>query len=403
MDRFSHTVRFNNQVRDNLFDPSIINKFAVGFTLLFIFLVSWGDSIWDGLPRVVATIAFGFALIQLLIHGTHRHFVYFHLLALLYFAWQLVSMMWSPDPEWALGVAQTTTQLLFLVLLFSLVIDNNSRLIWAYQVYVFGNIAGSLVVISNYLQGITSGYLRYGIENLTIDSVGVFLAISIPMAVFLAKSSTYKWLRLLNLVSIPFIFYAIFLTATRTAFIAGIIGVFYWLYTHRKASFRVKASIAIVFILSIVTIFSFAPKSSVERVFSAGESITKGTLNSRSVIWTGAIDQWRESPIIGVGLGGLGHALSNRHINYRGAHNSFIHVMTETGIIGLLLFLGVHIALLIYILHAPSEDKVFMLALFFAMVISQLATHLQTEKITWFVYTLLAIHAQKVAIKRDIH
>lgn len=385
-----------------LFEPSLINKIAVISTLLFVFLVPWGDSVWDGLPRIAATIALGFAFIQLIIHGTHRNYTYFHFMALLYFAWQIISMMWSPELNRAEAIAKTTAQLVFLMLLFALVIDNKARLIAAYQTYVLACIVASGIVINSFLSGVESGYLRYGIENITIDAVGVFLAISIPIEAYLAKYFKNKFLKLINLVAIPFTFYAIFLTATRTAFIVGLIGLLYWVFTQRKSTFIVKSLISIVMVLGLTAIAVFAPKASVDRIFSTGESITKGTLNSRSVIWSGSIEQWKESPVFGIGLGGLGYALSKTHINYRDAHNSFIHVLTETGIIGLLLFLGVHITLLVYILHTPLDEKAFLFSLLMVIVVSQLATHLQAEKITWFVYAMIALHSHMfAAIRRD--
>ncbi len=400
MGNFNHTnvqedLPISNQNR--LFAPSIINKAAIFTTLLFIFLVPWGDSIYDGMPRLAATAALGLASLQLLVHGTHRNYSLFHFIVILYFGWQLISMVWTPDIAWAEGVANTSVQLIFLVLLFSLVIDNRMRLIAAYQAYVFAIIVASGIVINSFLSGEESGYLRYGIQNLTIDAVGVFLAIAIPLEAYLAKYYQHKIMKIINLVAIPLTFYAIFLTATRTAFIVGIIGLLYWAFTQRKASLIAKSLIGIGMVVALAAILAIAPKSSVDRILSTGESITEGTLNYRSVIWGGSIEQWKESPITGVGLGGLGYALSKQSVQYRGAHNSFIHILTETGLIGLILFLAMHISLLIFILHSPFEEKAFLLALLMVIMVSQLSTHLQTEKITWFVYTMLAIHSKMLS------
>ncbi len=403
MDNINHSTEVSFEAmptESKLFNPSIFNKAAVFTTLLFIFLVPWADSLWDGLPRLAATLAIGFAFIQLLIHGTHRNYTYFHFIVVVYFAWQIMSVMWSPEFERAEVIVMTTIQLVFLTFLFCLVIDNRPRLMAAYQAYVFACIVASGIVVSNFLQGIESTYLRYGIENLTIDAVGVFLAISIPIAAYLAKYSKTKFIRMINLLAIPITFYGIFLTATRTAFIVGIIGLLYWVFTQRKASFIIKSIFSTIKILAFVAIALFAPKSSIERVFSAGDSITKGTLNSRSLIWGGSLAQWKKSPVVGVGLGGLGNALSREHINYRDAHNSFIHVLSETGIVGLFLFLMINVTLLIYILHMPLNEKAFLFSLLMVIVVSQLATHLQTEKITWFVYAMLAIHSQMYAVIR---
>ena len=374
----------------------LITKIALFITLLFIFLVPFGDGIWDGLPRISATLAIGFSLILFLIHGTHRNYNFFHFFSVLYIAWQLISLMWTPDFVLGKKIAITSVQLLLLAFLLTLVIDNKKKIIWAYQAYVFGNIVGASIIISNYLQGIQSPYYnRYGIKNIETDTLSIFLAISIPMAAYLATKHHKKFLKLINIIAIPLVFYAIFLTGTRTGSIVGLIGIAYWIYTHRKASIAIKASITVVMIVSVIAIFSFAPKASVDRIFSSGKSITTGTLNYRSVIWRGSLNQWKKTPIIGTGLGGLGFVLNKEHINFDSAHNTYIHNLTENGIIGLLLYLAIVLSLLYYILQTPSDERAFMISLLMVVLVSQLTTHTHTEKVIWIVFSLLAIHTSK--------
>jgi len=374
--------------------PDIITKITLTMTLLFIFLVPFGDGLWDGLPRVSATLAISFSFLLFLVHGTQRNYNFFHFFSVLYIAWQLISLMWTPDLKWGKEVAITSIQLIILVFLLTLVLNNRKKIMWAYQTYVLGNIAGSGIIISNYLQGIQSPYYnRYGIKNIETDTLSIFLALSIPIAAYLATKHQSKILKLVNMLAIPLVFYAIFLTGTRTGSIVGIIGIVYWLFTHRKASLSIKAIIVMMMIASIVAISSFAPKASVDRIFSAGKSITTGTLNYRSVIWAGSLNQWEKAPIIGTGLGGLGFVLNKEHINFNGAHNTYIHNLTENGIIGLLLYLMIVITLLYYILQTRIDEKSFMISLLMVVLVSQLTTHTHTEKIIWVVFSLLAIHA----------
>ena len=383
----------NNQLENK---SDLITKITLAITLFFIFLVPFGDGIWDGLPRVAATLAIGFSVIQFLVHGTHKNYNYFHFFSVVYIVWQLISLMWTPDINWGVEVAITTVQLILLAFLITLIIDNRKKLLWAYQAYVYGNIVGSSIIISNYLQGIQSPYYnRFGIKNIETDVLSIFLALSIPMAAYLATKHHNKLLKVINIIAIPLVFYAIFLTGTRTGSIVGVIGVAYWIFTHRKASITIKASIAMVMIASVIAIFNFAPKASVDRIFSSAKSISSGTLNYRSVIWRGSLNQWRKAPIVGTGLGGLGFALSKEHINFNAAHNTYIHNLTENGIIGLLLYLAIILSILYYISRTPFEEKAFLVSLLMVVLISQLTTHTHTDKIIWVVFSLLVIHATK--------
>ncbi len=376
--------------------PDLIKKATQYLTLLLIFLLPWGDGLWDGTPRVVATLCFGIVIIQFLTSGTHRNYTYYHFFIILYIAWLLLSMLWTPDLEWAKGVASTAVQLILLCFLFSLVIDNKALIIKSYQAYVFGNITGALIIINNFIHGIETNYYgRYGINNIETDTLSIILAVSLPMAAYLAFKQTNKVIRLINLLAIPLIFYAIFLTGTRTGSIVGLIGILYWVFTHRSASFLVKSSIAFVMVVSVIAIFTLAPKASIDRIFSAGQSISSGTLNSRTSIWRGSLKEWEKSPIIGSGLGGLGFVLSKEHVNYRGAHNVFIQLLTEDGIIGLSLYLLIIISLLYYLLHTPIDEKAFLFTLLMVLLVSQLTTHTHLDKFVWFAFTMIAIHSQK--------
>ncbi len=388
---------------DPLVDKSdLITKTTLFISLLFIFLVPFGDGIWDGLPRVSATLAIGFSVILFLVHGTHRNYNFFHFFSVLYIAWQVISLMWTPDFDWGKGMAITSVQLLLLALLLTLVLDTKKKIIYAYQAYVFGNLVGSGIIVSNYLQGIQSPYYnRYGIQNIETDTLSIFLALSIPMAAYLITKHKSKALKLVNIMAIPVVFYAIFLTGTRTGSIVAIIGLIYWIFTARKSSVSIKATFAVVMVASIIVVLSFAPKASVDRIFSAGKSISSGTLNYRTVIWGGSLNQWKESPMLGTGIGGLGFALSKEHIEYRDAHNTFIHNIAEFGIIGLLLYIGMILTILLYILRTPIDEKSFLLSLFMVVIVSQLTTHTHTEKIIWIVFSLLVAHASQFSFEKD--
>lgn len=385
-------------------DSGLIEKLTQFSTLMLIFLIPWGDGLWDGTPRLAATLSFGLAILLFLTKGTHRNYTYFHFFIILYIAWQLLSMLWTPDFNWAKQVAITSVQLILLSFLFTFVINTKQLILNAYQAYVFGNIVGSLIILYNYLNGIETNYYgRYGINNIETDLLSVILAISIPMAAYLAFKQPSKILRIINVIAIPLIFYAIFLTGTRTGSIVGIVGIIYWLYTQRKTSFVIKALISFVMVISVIAIFTFAPKASIDRVFSAGESISSGTLNSRTSIWSGSLKEWGKTPIIGSGLGGLGVILSKENVNYKWAHNVFIHLLTETGLIGMSLYLLIIGTLFYYLLHTPIDEKAFLLALLMAILISQLTTHTHVNKFIWFALTMIAIHAQKFSYLESKH
>jgi len=370
--------------------------------LFFIFLIPWADGFSDGLVRVFGILAFGISSLLFVTTGTHKNYTYFHFLVLLLWAWIILSVAWSPNLKAGLEFAPRLFQIMLLPFLFTLIITNKKSIIMAYQSYVLGNVVGSMIIIYNFLHGIQSPYYnRYTIQNIETDTMSIILALAVPIAAYLTSTLKRKWGRVANTFFIPLIIFAIFLTGTRTGSIVAVIGVLYWLFTYRKASIPIKLSIVILFIISIFIVANYAPKASLERVFSAGKSLKSGDLNYRTVIWQTSLEQWKQSPIIGTGLGGLGDVLSEKHVNYEAAHNTHIQILTENGIIGVFIYILLELSVILVILYTSPQDKAFLLSLMLAVLVSQLTLHTHTQKETWFVLTMIVIHSS-LSSKRNM-
>ncbi|GAA0403366.1 hypothetical protein GCM10009133_10060 [Cocleimonas flava] len=386
-------ISYQQQESHTKIESSLIVKLALFLSLFFIFSIPWGNAVWDGLTRIFGIIAFGAAGLSLLSHGTHTRYNIFHFFVALFGVWLLFSLMWTPDLPRGEFLVTSTVQLLMIAFLMTLILDTKYKMLLMYESYVFGNLVGSGIIIYNYLNGIESIYYqRYAIPVLDIDGQSIMLTLAIPMAAYITTQSKSKILKVINIVAIPTIIFAVFLTGTRTAAIIAIIGVAYWLFTYRNTSMRIKITFFILFMVSLVMVFTFAPEKSLNRIYSSGESISSGTLNNRTVIWRASIEQWKQAPIIGNGVGSLQYVLSTKHVEYDSAHNSFIHILTENGIIGLSIYLLIIISIIFYSLHAPLPEKAFIIATLMMILVSQITQHTHFSKETWFVFTMLAIH-----------
>ena len=109
----------------------------------------------------------------------------------------------------------------------------------------------------------------------------------------------------------------------------------------------------------------------------------------RALIWKGALLHFDQAPILqkvwGVGMGtymSVRYPFFLDHERYTsGAHNNFIHVLIETGIGGLIIFLFLYYKILA-ILKAGKGDKVLSMALFY-LTIALLLTGI-TQETFWF-------------------
>jgi len=384
---------FFPSMADQRIESSLITKIALIVTLISIFLIPWGNAIFDGFTRLFGIAGFGLAAIGMLLDGTHRQYSFFHLFILMFGCWITLSLMWSPLQEKGIDDTITFIQLVFLAFLFTFLLDTKDKKYLAYQSYVLGVFVASLIIVYNFINGIESAYYgRYGIVNYEVDGLAISLAFAIPMAAFLATQYKSKLIKAINVVSIPVSIFAIFLTATRTAAIAAMVALVYWLYTQRKADIKIKVLLFVLIVGSIFGGLAVAPKASVDRIFSSSKSISSGTLNYRTVIWGASIKQWQKTPIVGSGVGGLIYVLNESYVLFSSAHNTFIQVLTEMGIVGLLLYLLILLSIVYYILKSP-EDKVFLLFLLLVSLTTQLTMNTLYDKETWFLLTMLAIHA----------
>ena len=396
-------------IPQNAIDPAhaikpsmgIIHKLAWWLTLLLIFLLPWGNGLWDGIAKIVGLLLFAFAGLLLVTQGTHRHFNFFNLMALILGCWHLVALMWSPDLEKAFKAANTFTQLVLVSFVYTYMINNIYKLRGAYLAYVIGAMVAFGIIFSNFLRGIEGPYFgRYTIENIETDSMAIILSLAIPMAVWLYTEYKNPIVKLAMVGCVPVLFYGIFLTGTRTGLVTGMVGLMYLVFTQRKASFNLKLFYAGVFIALVAAVLSLAPKASVERIFSIGQAIETGDLNSREIIWQFSLESWKEQPIIGGGTGSLGNSLNRYHIEFDSAHNSYIQLLTEHGIIGLGIYFLMFGSLLYYILQCPIETKLFLLTLFLTIAVSQLALHSHKVKEVWFVWSIIAAHGHFFARMR---
>ncbi len=335
----------------------------------------------------------GLTLLMVVTQGSHRSFSAFNLFALLLAVWYLLGICWTPNLSWGTEILKTYIMLIMMSFMFTYLNNNEYKFRRAYQAYVLGAVVATGIIISNYLSGVTGPYYnRYTVENIETDNMAIILALAIPMAVWLHTQYQNLLAKLLNVLFVPWIFYGIFLTGTRTGLVTGMIGIMYLAFTQRKASFNLKLIYVGLAISLAVSVIALAPKASVERIFSVGKSLSSGDLNYREVIWQHSLSAWSDSPLIGNGTGSLGTVLNPYHVEFKWAHNAYLQILAENGLIGLFIYLMMLASLLYYVLKCDLETKFFLLTLWVTIAVSQLTLHSQNLKEVWFVWSMIAVH-----------
>ncbi len=191
-----------------------------------------------------------------------------------------------------------------------------------------------------------------GVERITgtagdPNELAALLVAALPLAVFLASSKSRGRLRPLTALAAALLCIAgIFATVSRGGLIA--LGVALLAALFVAGRWRPKAGLAVgITLASALVYFSMVP-AAVERV----TRLEGGT--GRSDIWTVGWRMVRDNPVSGVGAGnfeqsGVKYLLEPGGIlrsdlivdEAKVAHNTYLHIFAELGLVGLLLFIGV--------------------------------------------------------------
>nr|HPQ95835.1 O-antigen ligase family protein [Thiolinea sp.] len=111
----------------------------------------------------------------------------------------------------------------------------------------------------------------------------------------------------------------------------------------------------------------------------------------RTTIWHFGLEAWMREPLLGYGFGSYYKVVTPFSVNYT-AHNSFISVLVETGVVGLLLFLLFFLYLFHYLRFVPRQEFMLQLTLLMLLIVSQMAVEWSAEKIAWIFYSLLIVN-----------
>jgi O-antigen ligase len=194
-------------------------------------------------------------------------------------------------------------------------------------------------------------------------------------------------------VFLPLALYCLYMSQVRSA-ILGLVVFFaiYLLYYNRKLLFVGVASLAVTGVFTIpLWLPTLLPEFAVR---DRGVEVTTMDLGSgRPRMWKSDLQVFADLPIdrqiAGAGLGNRPEPGANQ-VFY--GHNDWLEVLTQTGIIGLGLFLALQILILRAILRIPGREKYMYLAMFaaveFMMTVSN--SYLWRIQVSHLYYIVLA-------------
>ncbi|MBI5962706.1 MAG: O-antigen ligase family protein [Chloroflexi bacterium] len=393
-----------------------MRKITYWLAVLLIFIVPWEDSIsvttLGSLARVMGLVVAAFWVATMLLEGRFRKPHPFHVIVLLFFLWNFISVFWSPDSESTIQRIKTYSQIFLLMLIFWEVFQKPENLMAGLQAYIYGSYILIASTIYNYINGnVAVAYEgRYSATGVNAVDLTLILMMGLPVAMqlFFAAGQSRKSLviKLVNLAYIPLAIFSIVLTGSRTSLIAVIpFGIY--LVGMRQIKFDRKILVFAILIISALALFPFIPQEITARLGTLGSSIETGDLGGRVELWGQAILVLAKHPIMGLGSGTLDSAIGSA------AHNTFVSVAAETGFLGFILFMAILAVVFFQAMNIQNGNSGLWVAIFLTWVIGVCSLSWEFRKLTWlflnfiviegsFTYEQLHIRQARVKISKGI-
>lgn len=116
-------------------------------------------------------------------------------------------------------------------------------------------------------------------------------------------------------------------------------------------------------IISVGLVIAYVPAFKA-RIFSIGNLQSDTSNIERILVWKSALQMFGDHPLTGVGAGNFGQVYQKNYVSPHAlyprlnhAHNNFLHMLAETGVIGLLGFLSLFGYLIIYFYQAYRRNN----------------------------------------------
>jgi O-antigen ligase len=357
----------------------------------FVFAVPWervivlpGVSI---MTRVTGALAMGLALLAILVSGRFRRWRGFQV-------WALLFVIWAGIVVWMLGMQTIPKKLYTFVQLFLVVwmvwelAPTAKRQLGLLAAYVLGAYVGALGTLLLY-HSKAGAMQRFAAGGGDPNSLAMTLSLGIPMAWYLSMTSQRPLMRWVCRAYLPLALVAIGLTGSRGGMLDCMVSLLIIPMTVSLSPKRLAMSAAMVGLSGALAI-AYIPEQLVQRFATTGTEVEDARFGGRFKLWVAGVNAFAQRPLMGYGVATYKLAITPQLGSAaQVAHDSFLSVLVEEGLVGLLLYLLMFLSVYLAILRLPRFPRRFALVLFATLVTAMLPLTWEDEKEVWLVSAML--------------
>jgi O-antigen ligase len=377
----------------------MIERVAWALLCVFVFTIPWEKSVivasLGTVSRVVGLLAFTVGVAAAVRHrSTLRPPNLALALAALFVLWSAATWFWSIDAHATLARASTFAQLLAMTWLVWESTRTEQEQRQLLHAYVAGSVVASAATLIRYAQGQQTYWLRYAAAGFDPNDLALTIALAIPMALYIARCAR-RAMAWFHRAAIAIICAAILLTGSRMGLIAAVLGFTYMLWTWRSADLPQRASAAVLGAGLVLGAVFFAPAATRARIATLPGELTTGTLHNRTQIWKAGLKVFKGHPIVGVGSGAFPDAVRpwlgvpGRPGHEYVAHNTFLSVLVETGLIGFALYGLLLLILLLWIAMFPLPQAALWITALAVWTAGVMTLTWEHRKPGWLIFGLI--------------
>lgn len=333
--------------------------------LLLIFIILMEANYWILLPKIVTTsVRNVFWIIATILPLLFTRLSIKRSKVVLPWFFYLVCIIIN-NQEFANGGFQNTLRISLCILMMFVCLNSPDWIISAPKVIVgvgIANVFATLIffvsdslyqlyatrILGFYQKGTSGG--QYGYRAALADHYSqngtyiafVFIVLCAALCCGTLKKKTKKYILVLVLLSAV----ALLLTAKRAHLLFGVATVVLTYYSVSLGNKSVRTLrlmlIAVAALLALSIAIEYVPQlaATFERFQSAGEDTAS---TKRFEMWSYALEMFKQNPLFGIGWSGFGYRMADTYLaleSSSGAHNSYIQILCETGLVGFGFFIA---------------------------------------------------------------
>jgi O-antigen ligase len=252
--------------------------------------------------------------------------------------------------------------------------------------YVLGAGVCALLTIYEFTQSADGPYQRWAPEGFNPNNAALIMNLAIPLAWFLLVQSERRLERIAFLIVVVASVAAVILTGSRTGAIVLVVAMTY-IFVGAEGK-RAKIAAFVIIALTIGFTAQSAPVEIKGRLATIVLAISEGSMANRTTVWQLGLQEWVQVPFQGFGLASFSTVTAETFWG-ASAHNTFVSITVEQGLIGLLLFLLMIGVILWAIWRLPWATRALVLALFVMLALGLSTITWEMRKQFWLLLSIL--------------